>query len=64
VLALMGHNPFPDHPPKFLRARLETYQFAAPEMKRKTGQWWTRRPLGIYVPPVTLQDFQRPGSPP
>jgi predicted DCC family thiol-disulfide oxidoreductase YuxK len=64
VLALMGHNPFPDHPPKFLRARLETYQFAAPEMKRKTGQWWTRKPLGIYVPPVTLQDFQRPGSPP
>jgi predicted DCC family thiol-disulfide oxidoreductase YuxK len=64
VLALMGYNPFPDHPPRFLRARLETYQFATPELKRETGQWWTRKPLGIYVPPLTLQDFQNPGSSP
>jgi predicted DCC family thiol-disulfide oxidoreductase YuxK len=64
VLALMGHNPFPDHPPKYLRARLETYQFTTPEEKRKTGQWWTSKPLGIYVPPVTLQDLQYPGLSP
>jgi len=61
VLALLDHNPFPDQPPKYLRARLEMYQFATPEMKRKTGQWWTSKPLGVYVPPLTLQDLQRPG---
>ena len=61
VLALLGHNPFPDHPPKYLRARLELYKFATPEIRRETGQWWTRKPLGIYVPPVTLQDLELPG---
>jgi len=60
VLALMGHNPFPDHPPKYLRARLETYKFSTPGVKRETGQWWTSKPLGVYVPPLTLQDFQHP----
>lgn len=60
VLALMGHNPFPDHPPKYLRARLETYKFSTPAVKRETGQWWTSKPLGVYVPPLTLQDFQHP----
>ena len=64
VLALLDHNPFPDQPPKYLRARLEMYQFASPEMKRETGQWWTSKPLGVYVPPLTLQDLQRPGLSP
>ena len=64
VLALLDHNPFPDQPPKYLRARLELYQFATPELKRKTGQWWTSKPLGVYVPPLTLQDLQYPGLAP
>jgi predicted DCC family thiol-disulfide oxidoreductase YuxK len=64
VLALLGHNPFPDHPPKYLRARLELYKFATPELRSKTGQWWTSKPLGIYVPPVTLQDLQLSGPSP
>jgi predicted DCC family thiol-disulfide oxidoreductase YuxK len=58
VLALLGHNPFPDHPPKYLRARLDLYKFATPEVRRKTGKWWTRKPLGVYVPRVTLQDLR------
>jgi hypothetical protein len=40
------------------------YQFASPETKRETGQWWTSKPLGVYVPPLTLQDLQRPGLSP
>ena len=64
VLALLDYNPFPDHPPKYLRARLEMYQFATPEIKRETGQWWTSKPLGVYVPPLTLQDLQYPGLSP
>jgi predicted DCC family thiol-disulfide oxidoreductase YuxK len=58
VLALLEYNPFPDQPPKYLRVRLETYQFATPQLKRERGQWWTSKPLGIYVPPLTLQDLQ------
>jgi hypothetical protein len=33
-------------------------------MKRETGQWWTSKPLGVYVPPLTLQDLQAPDQTP
>jgi hypothetical protein len=40
------------------------YQFTTPEMRRETGQWWTSKPLGVYVPPLTLQDLLAPGQSP
>ena len=61
VLGLLEYNPFPDQPPNYLRARLETYEFATPQIRRETGQWWTRKPLGVYVPALTLQDLLYPG---
>jgi hypothetical protein len=50
VLALLEHNPFPGQPPRFVRARLELYRFASPALKQATGQWWTREPVGLYLP--------------
>jgi hypothetical protein len=54
VLALMGKNPFPHAPPRYLRAKLYDYRFTSMEEHRRTGAWWTRRLLGLYMPSVSL----------
>ena len=50
VLALMEENPFPDAPPKWVRARLWAYRFTTPEEKRETGYWWKREERGMFFP--------------
>ena len=50
VLALFASNPFPNEPPRQVRAVLWQYWFTSMEQKRTTGAWWTRRFLGIYAP--------------
>jgi predicted DCC family thiol-disulfide oxidoreductase YuxK len=59
VLALFADNPFPEHPPKYIRAELYEYRFADAETHARTGQWWVRRLEGLYLPPVTLEAFSR-----
>jgi hypothetical protein len=41
VLALLDRNPFPDAPPRYLRARLYDYRFSTPAERRETGAWWS-----------------------
>ena len=55
VLALLADNPFPDGPPRYARVRLENYRFTTPEERRATGHWWVPAPLGMYLPPVSLE---------
>lgn len=55
VLALLKKNPFPGAPPRYVRASLHQYRFSSPEVRKKTGLWWSREPLGMYFPPVSLQ---------
>jgi hypothetical protein len=50
VLALFARNPFPDKPPQQVRAVLWQYWFTSIDQKRRTGDWWTRRLLGVYAP--------------
>lgn len=57
VLRLLAKNPFPDHPPRYVRALLYEYRFTTPEERRETGAWWVRDLRGVYVPPVGLQDL-------
>jgi len=40
VLGLVRKNPFPDHPPKYLRAVAKKYEFTNRDEKNKTGNWW------------------------
>lgn len=54
VLALMGENPFPDAPPKFIRARLFEYKFADANAPLKDGTWWIRAERGMYLEPMSL----------
>jgi len=54
VLDLLEHNPFPDKPPVYVRARLEDYRFTTPAERAATGQWWVSKPIGMYMGPISL----------
>jgi hypothetical protein len=54
VLTLFRSGPFEPAPPRFVRAVLWQYWFTSMAEKRHTGDWWTRRLLGLYAPVVTL----------
>jgi hypothetical protein len=54
VLALFRRNPFPQSPPRYVRAVLWQYWFTSLDEKRKTGNWWRRELLGLYAPELTL----------
>jgi hypothetical protein len=56
VLALFEVDPFPDAPPRFVRARLYEYRFTSWEERRETGDWWKRSALGDYLPPVSKRE--------
>ncbi len=49
VLALLKSNPFPDEPPRFVRAELYQYNFTTREEKAETGAWWSRTHVGRYA---------------
>jgi hypothetical protein len=51
VTALLERNPFPDHPPRYVRAEFYRYTFAG----GGSGAWWERRRVGVYLPPVQLR---------
>jgi len=55
VTNLLEDNPFPDAPPRFLRAKLDRYEFSTREERREEGNWWTREPVGYYMREITLR---------
>ena len=55
VLELIRKNPFPDHPPRYIRAMVYEYRFTDWATHRRTGEWWHREPLGTYLPTVGLK---------
>jgi Lipase maturation factor len=59
TLSLLQTNPFPEHPPRFLRARYYRYWFTTPDERRRTGRWWNRQPVGEFVPAITLSALER-----
>ncbi len=66
ALSLLKENPFPDTPPKYIRAILYEYRFTTPEEKRETGDWWVRKPLGPWMPTLSVDNpsLQRAFGPP
>jgi hypothetical protein len=56
VLALLETNPFPDAPPRFVRARYYNYRFAEPDAPFTHGEWWARDERGLYFPALTLNE--------
>ena len=61
VLSLLKSNPFPDRPPKFVRAELYQYRLTDPATRKRNGQWWSRTEAGLYFPPISLdnENFRR-----
>jgi Lipase maturation factor len=54
VVGLLRGNPFPDHPPKWIRAQLYEYHFTTLDEHRRTGDWWKRTYRQPYFPAVSL----------
>jgi hypothetical protein len=56
TLGLLRSSPFPDvdRPPAYVRASLYRYRFTTWSERRRTGDWWVRRRLGMYLQPVRL----------
>jgi hypothetical protein len=52
VTGLLKTNPFPQSPPKYIRARIFQYRFT------HLGEpgWWKREERGLYFPPVSLKN--------
>ncbi|WP_163506294.1 lipase maturation factor family protein [Fodinicola acaciae] len=55
VLRLLRHNPFPDRPPVFVRARMYRYRYTSRAERKATKAWWHRELLGDYRKPVRLR---------
>lgn len=55
VLALIRTNPFPDHPPKYVRSVMYEYEFSSAKEKKELGWWWRRTWVGIFTKPMMLK---------
>jgi hypothetical protein len=51
VLALLEKNPFPEKPPKYIRAISDDYSFT----RTVDRNWWSREPTAIYCPEISLK---------
>lgn len=54
TLRLLAHNPFPEEPPAFVRARLYRYRYTTRMERRQTGACWSRTLVGDYLSPRGL----------
>jgi len=54
ALSLFGGNPFPEKPPRYIRAVLYHYQFEPPG--NPEGNWWKREQVGVWLPPLSADD--------
>ncbi len=54
TLRLLGRNPFPESPPRYVRAQLYVYRFTTPAELRRDRAWWHRELVGGYVRPMAL----------
>jgi hypothetical protein len=47
VLDLLAKNPFPDHPPRYLRVMVYEYRFTTRAERKQSGAWWHRELIGM-----------------
>jgi hypothetical protein len=56
TLSLLANNPFPNSPPRYIRARLYRYHFAP----IGNPAWWKREPIGEWLPALSTADTEFP----
>jgi hypothetical protein len=54
AVGIFAANPFPDRPPRYIRAVLYRYSFAKPH--NPEGLWWNRQRISIWIPAVAVND--------
>lgn len=52
ALSFFEENPFPDHPPAYVRGVRYRYEFTHPAERSETGHWWRRERQGLWLPSV------------
>jgi predicted DCC family thiol-disulfide oxidoreductase YuxK len=58
VNGLLAHNPFPDKPPRYIRAMFYRYRFTTSDEHRQTGAWWKRQELREYLPTISRDQLR------
>jgi len=53
-VSLFAGNPFPNKPPRYIRAVLYRYTFAKPDTPNRL--WWHRGKVDIWLPPMSAKD--------
>ena len=56
AVGLFAANPFPDKPPRYIRAVLYRYEFA--ESGNPQGHWWKRERVSLWLPAISAKDPQ------
>jgi len=56
TLGLLKTNPFPERPPRYVRARLFEYHFTTPAERAQSQAWWKRTLVGPWFPEVSLDN--------
>jgi hypothetical protein len=54
ALSLFGGNPFPDHPPRYIRIVIYNYHFAP--IGNPQHVYWTRDRLGLWLPALSIDN--------
>jgi hypothetical protein len=60
VLGLLAANPFPAHPPLYVRAVFYEYRFTTLDQHRQAGAWWRREKVGMYCTRLSLRHPPQP----
>lgn len=55
ILGLFSHNPFPNSPPYYLKIDRYNYRYTNIEEKMRTGYYWTREKLDVYLPVIRFR---------
>ena len=58
VSGLLARNPFPEKPPRYIRATFYRYRFTTVGELRQTGAWWKRQELREYLPTISLDQLR------
>ncbi len=54
TLSLLANNPFPEKPPRYVRAALYRYRFAPLGAGGDVAAWWQRERVGLWYPAASL----------
>ena len=55
VLGLLAGDPFPEGPPRYVRALVHDYRFTDPAERARSGRWWRTGEPRLFCPAVSLE---------